>query len=242
MKEKMLVLGIAEPYKSRKYEVAICVAGITSRGQFRRVYSVPIKHYVARPFMKFQYIQYEIVGKGDGRPESRKVDHRSIEPLEFASLSTVSEKIRNNTSPSLDYLRQRSKISLGIVKPYQIIDCRAERQCKRKTGRYTRLRGNASNPICLLPFWIKLEFLCRPSCNTHYIMWEDIEIGNYYRKLLLTYDSQTAMEKTEERAATFLKKFNPYFLMGTHVWYRNVWLIISVINQLAEHFHPFLHF
>jgi hypothetical protein len=238
----MLVLGIAEPHKSKTYEVAICVAGITNHGEFRRVYSVPLKHYICRPFKKFQYIEYEITGRGDGRPESRKVDYGSIEPLEFASTTTVAEKIRNNTSPSLDYLQQRSKISLGIVKPTKIISCLAERQCKRKTGRYTRLRGKTSNPISLLPFWIKIEFACRPSCNTHWIMWEDMEIGNYYRKMLLTNDSQTAMEKTEEKAITFLKEFNPYLLVGTHILYRNVWLIISTINQQAAHFHPYNHF
>jgi hypothetical protein len=242
MKEKMLVLGIAEPHKSRKYEVAICVAGITTHGEFRRIYSVPISHYICRPFKKFQYIRYETVGKGDGRPESRKADYGSIEPLDFASSSTVSEKIRNNTSPSLDYLRQRSKISLGIVKPAQIRSCQAERQCKRKTGRYTRLRGKTSNPICLLPFWMKIQFLCRPNCNSHSIMWEDMEIGNYYRKLLLNHDSQTATKKTEERAITFLNEFTPYFLVGTHILYRNVWLIISTINQQAEHFYSYLHF
>lgn len=36
VREKMLVMGIAEPHKSRKYEVAVCVAGITTQDKFSR--------------------------------------------------------------------------------------------------------------------------------------------------------------------------------------------------------------
>ena len=229
-------MGIAEPYKSRKYEVAICVAGITTEGRFRRIYAVPMKHYVCRPFKKFQYISYNIIGRGDGRRESRKVDYSSIEPLKFASQSTVAEKIRNNTSPSLEYLHQRTKTSLGIIKPLEITNCKAERYCKRKTGHYTRLRAKTDHAINIIPFWMKLDFLCRPSCNSHSIMCEDMEIGNYYRKFLLNNNSPEAMRKVDERFVDFLKKYNPYFLVGTHKVYRNAWLIISVINQKAEHF------
>lgn len=242
MKEKMLVLGIAEPHKSRTYEVAICVAGITAHGKFRRIYSVPMSHYVCRPFKKYQYIRYDVVEGGDGRRESRKADCGSIEPQNFANQSTVSEVIRKNTTYSLDYLFQRSKVSLRIIKPTEIIGCQAERQCNRKTGRYTRLRGKTSIPISLLPFWLKVQFSCRASCNGHWILWEDIEIGNYYRKMLVKHDSQTAMRKTEERALAFLNEFDPYFLVGTHIQYRNVWLIISIINRQAEHFYSRLHF
>jgi hypothetical protein len=237
----MLVIGIAEPHKSRKYEVAICVAGITTEGKFRRIYSVPISHYVCRPFKKFQYISYEVIGKGDGRRESRKVDYSSIEPLDFASQATVAEKIRNSTSPSVEYLHTLNDTSLGIIKPTEIINCQVDRQCKRKTGRYTRLRGKVGKPISLLPFWIKIDFLCRPSCNSHSIMCEDMEIGNYYRSLLPYNNSQDAMQKTKERFVDFLEEFNPYFLVGTHKVYRNSWLIISVINQKAKHFFSRLH-
>ncbi len=241
MREKMLVLGIAEPHKSRKYEVALCIAGITTEGKFRRIYSVPMSHYVCRSFKKFQYISYEIVGKGDGRPESRKVEYSSIEPLNFASQATVAEKIRENTSPSLEYLQQRSQKSLGIVKPTEILNCQAERYCKRKTGRYTRLRGKSDNPINLLPFWMKIDFLCRSSCNSHSIMCEDMEIGNCYRNLLLNNSSPDAMEKVEERFVDFLEENNSYFLVGTHKVYRSSWLIISVVNQKAQHFYARLN-
>lgn len=238
----MLVLGIAEPHTSRTYEVAICVAGITSEGKFRRMYSVPMSHYVCRPFKKFQYISYEIDEKAnrDGRPESRKVKYNTIEPLDFASQATVAEKIRNNTSPSLEYLNQRNKISLAIIKPAEITSCQADRQYKRKTGHFTRLRGNKNNSISLLPFWMKIDFSCRPSCNSHQIMCEDMEIGNYYRRLLLNNNSSDAMQKVENRFCDFLSDFNPYFLVGTHIRY-GTWLIISTINQKAEHFYSRLH-
>jgi hypothetical protein len=237
MKEKMLVLGIAEPRKSSTYEMAICVAGITTSGRFRRLYSVPMSHYICRPFKKYQYISYDVTSKSDriGRPESRKVDYHSIEPSEFASPSTITDKIRSNTSDTIDYLHQRKKMSLAIIKPFEIKTCTSERRYKRSSGRFTRLRGKTSNTINLLPFTLRMNFRCRPKCKSHNIMCEDIEIGNYYRKLLLNYNQLAALEKVEERIFSYFKESTPYFLMGTHVQHKT-WLIISLINQKAEHY------
>jgi hypothetical protein len=61
MEEKMLVLGIAEPYVSATYEVAVCVAGITMHDEFPRIYSIPLRGFFRNPFKKFQYIRYDVL-------------------------------------------------------------------------------------------------------------------------------------------------------------------------------------
>lgn len=38
MKERLLVLAKAAPEASKKYEELICVAGITEKGEWRRIY------------------------------------------------------------------------------------------------------------------------------------------------------------------------------------------------------------
>jgi hypothetical protein len=50
------------------------------------------------------------------------------------------------------------------------------------------------------------------------------------------------MKKTTKRATAFLDESDPYFLVGTHVVYRNIWLIISTINRQARRFHSCFHF
>ena len=49
VREKMLVMGIAEPHKSRKYEVAVCVAGITTQDKFSRSNIDFPSYHVASP-------------------------------------------------------------------------------------------------------------------------------------------------------------------------------------------------
>ena len=175
----MVVLGIAEPHRSSKYEAAVCVAGITIHGDFRRIYSVPMKYYVNAKFKKYQYIRYEVVDRGgDGRRESRKVDRNSIEPLDFASPSTISALIRNNTT-TLEYLRDSTNRSLGIVRPVSLNYVGADEYGGTKTARYTRLRGSTER-LRLLPSWIKLQFSCRPSLQLSF----NSVRGHRNRKLL----------------------------------------------------------
>jgi len=232
----MLVLGIAEPYVSKKYEVAICVAGLTMHGKFRRIYSIPLRNYYLNPFKKFQYIRYDIEGKGsDFRPESRKIDSSSIELLQMASPITIAQKIRENQSPSLEYLHQRSKLSLGIVRP-MIDEFQTEYRRYPRTATYSRPRAQ-DKMINLLPYWIKFYFRCRPSCSHHWVMCEDMEIGNYYRRILRRMHGRQTVGRVKNRMNNFLDETTPYFLMGTHRRYKNCWLIISVINPQGRHFY-----
>ena len=231
----MLVLGIADPRVSRKYEASVCVAGITAHGEFRRVYSIPLRHYYLKPFKKFQYITYELLEKkSDYRPESRKIDPASIELLQMASPATIAQKIRENGSSSLDYLRQRSRLSLGIVKP-EIDSFQTEYRDYARTAKYSMARS-AKRILNLLPYWVKFHFRCRPSCPHHSVLCEDMEIGNYYRRMLNKMHGLGTAKQVIERMKSFLIETTPYFLMGTHHRYKN-WLIISIINPQGKHFY-----
>ncbi len=236
----MVVLGIAEPHVSRKYELTMCVAGMTSHGDFRRIYSVPMKHYYNHPFKKYQYIRYEVIGKGgDGRPESRKVDMSTLEPLDFASQSTVSAMIRDNASSSLEYLRDREKRSLGIIRPERIANCIADNNDQARTGRYKTPQGSRLE-MNLLPFWVWIDFACRPRCGGHRIMCEDMELGNYYRRGFDYKTRSEGLRDAEEKVMAHIDDSNAFFLVGTHVRWKN-WLIISIINQQAEHLYSLNH-
>ncbi len=235
MKEKMLVLGIADPRVSRKYEASVCVAGITNHGQMRRIYSIPLRYYYLNPFKKFQYVEYELLDKkSDIRPESRKIDPTSIELLQMASPATIAQKLRENQSSSLDYLRQRRKLSLGIVRP-DIESFQVEYRDYPRTARYSAARSG-KRALNLLPYWIKFHFRCRPSCPSHSVLCQDMEIGNYYRRTLHRIHGLETAKKTIERMHNFLDEITPYFLMGTHHRYK-CWLIISIVNPQARHFY-----
>lgn len=231
----MLVLGIAEPTYSKKYEATICVAGLTTKGRFRRIYPIPLKNYFLHRFKKYQYISYNAQAKGDCRPESRKIDPASIELFQMASPATVSQKIREHQAASHEYLRKRRKISLGIIKP-EIESFQTEHRRYRRTIKYSKARGSMET-LSLIPYWVKFHFSCRPSCPCHQVICEDMEVGNYFRRLLLNAPSNETSDRVVKRMGNYLAKTTPYFLMGTMHGCYKAWIIISLINPQAEHFY-----
>ena len=81
------MLAKACPEISQKYESLICVAGITDKGEWRRIYPIPWKTFWGtspKYFSKKQWIEYELVSEkpSDHRPESRKIKPNTIKPLE----------------------------------------------------------------------------------------------------------------------------------------------------------------
>ena len=62
-KEKLIVLGKACPIISKKYEHLVCVAGITDKGEWRRIYPVPWEVFWkgnTTRFKKKAWIEYEL--------------------------------------------------------------------------------------------------------------------------------------------------------------------------------------
>jgi len=89
MIERLLVLAKAAPEVSSKYEHLICVAGITDKGEWRRIYPIPWKIFWSmsgQNFKKKSWIQYELESDkpSDFRPESRKIKFETIRVLKEA--------------------------------------------------------------------------------------------------------------------------------------------------------------
>jgi len=128
--------------------------------------------------------------------------------------------------------------SLGIIMP-KIDDFYTEYRDYPRTAKYSRPRS-AKIIVNLLPFWIKFRFHCKlRSCSGHWIICEDMEIGNYYRRLLNQVHGRETVKKAEKKMTSFLDGTTPYFLMGTRRRYRNRWLIISIINPQAKNFYAY---
>lgn len=100
MKEKLLVLAKAAPEASKKYEELVCVAGITNKGEWRRIYPIPWEIFWRNKNTKFkkkQWIEYELVSNepSDHRKESRKIIPESIVVLGDASYDEIGYNLLN---------------------------------------------------------------------------------------------------------------------------------------------------
>ncbi|MCK4444562.1 MAG: hypothetical protein KAW09_08460, partial [Thermoplasmata archaeon] len=119
-KERALLLCIAYPEISPKFEIRFCMAGITEGGQFRRIYPVPLRIYRRTEFHKRRWLEYEVSGKGDYRKESMKIDPRSIRIGEEMPYDDVRDILEDKvtTLEKLQDLWKKDNTSIGIVKPH----------------------------------------------------------------------------------------------------------------------------
>lgn len=92
MKERILILGKTYPSPSTNYIETSCIAGITDKGEMRRLFPIPFRLLDKDiQFSKWQWIEAdtEITPK-DNRKESRHVDFNTIKPLD--KIETIKRK------------------------------------------------------------------------------------------------------------------------------------------------------
>jgi hypothetical protein len=127
MKEKLLVLAKAAPEASKRYEELVCIAGVTDKGEWRRIYPIPWELFwkdSGKKFMKKQWIEYELVDDkpSDHRPESRKVKFETIKVLEKASFREIESITKPRITTIESLISHGAKtVSLGAIKP-ELID------------------------------------------------------------------------------------------------------------------------
>lgn len=116
MKERILVLVRACPEKSRKHGHRVCVAGITERGEWRRLYPFPFSYGKGLiGFRKRDIIEADVTIPGnDKRSESRKVKA-------FMNLHDRKgeKEVMNRIAPLTTSIERLESLgaSLGVVKP-----------------------------------------------------------------------------------------------------------------------------
>jgi len=240
LKEELLVLAKAYPTISSKYELLVCVAGITAEGEWRRIYPIPWNIFTQiseSKFKKKQWIRYKLKDNrsSDGRPESRKIDFKSIEVLHEESYKNI-KKMLDEKLTTLEFLQQKdnSEISLGAIKPkiqdFVWSDWDYYDKIKEKMAQ-TSLNGKKTVKIDFPDKKFQYIFKCNPQCpKKHRIMCEDWELGILYLKMKWNHGIESALKKVRKKFLIELPKLKYlYFVMGTHNQHRNTWLIISVL-------------
>lgn len=239
MREELLVLAKAYPTISTKYELLVCVAGITADGEWRRIYPIPWETFLKyeTKFKKKQWISYELRDNkpSDRRPESRKIKLDTIDVLHEERYSKIKaildEKLM--TLEDLESMDDR-KVSLGVVKPkildFVWSDWDYYNKVKDKSAQ-TTLNGKKAVKIEFPNKKFQYVFKCSPRCTKkHKIMCEDWELGMLYLKMKWKYGSAEAPKKVREKFFIEIPRLKyVYFVMGTHNQYPNKWLIVSVL-------------
>jgi hypothetical protein len=245
MKERLLVLAKACPIVSKSYEHLVCVAGITDKGEWRRVYPVPWKVFwkdKGSPFKKKSWIEYELLSDepSDHRPESRKVIPETIKLLEEASFFEI-KKMLDEKLTSLEELNKadHTSVSLGVVKP-RIIDFvwkkAAHYEELVEKQKQQTLNKSSAVMIDIPEREFRYKFKCSDSCNIiHDMLCEDWEVSELFRNCKKKLgeagyeDLDAVCRKVKEKMFDFMKqKKDLYFVVGTEYRF-GTYMIVGLI-------------
>ena len=227
MKETLLVLAKTYPSISRKYQHLVCVAGLTDKNEWRRVYPIVWQIFWGGGFKKKFWIEYEKQSdeRSDHRPESRKINSKTIKELYEADFKDIKQRLDNKLT-TLEYLASKNhkEVSMGVIKPFKIINFIPEdnehygkliEKQKQKS-----LSGKSAIQVDIFPKIFSYIFYCSPNCKTkHKMMCEDWELMALYRncermrKESIYKDENEVFEKVKQR---FLKEL-PNCIVPRHL-------------------------
>ena len=245
---EVLITVMTYPHPSRGYQELVCTAGITRSHEWVRVYPVDYRYRSQnQQFHKYQWINVRLASRGagnDNRSESRRPDLDSIRIL-GPPLSTddgwrerraIIEKMPVRTLNQWKALYDSHRISIGIVRPVEMLDLEIEPSDPEWKPEWQALFsqltlfGDAPKDLAKIPFKFSYVFRCEDNDNPHRAMIEDWELGVLYLKGRDRKASeQLAAQSVKEKYLNwmFSKERAPLLFMGTTFPY-NSWVVIGV--------------
>lgn len=257
MKEQIIIIAKTYPNLSRKYEETVCVGGITTAGEWVRLFPIRFRNLRSeQKFRKFDLIEADISKTTDkfSRRESHKVDDSSIKVVGSVPKENWEErkkillKFMDKSIEELESKKKSEHKTFGIIKPKKIVsfykkpinECR-EWERELIEGTQTTLNQIMTGekyrtPLEKIPYWLGYNFYCDDeTCKGHNMMCEDWEVLELFRSMKQKYgDDETAFKKVKEKVFDWmLEKRDLYFVVGTESRW-NKFLIVSLFYPPAS--------
>jgi hypothetical protein len=197
--------------------------------------------------MKYQWIRVNVSRRtewNDNRRESWRPDLDSIEILgpqvssrdDWRERRLIIDSLPHHTVNELKELYDSERISLGIVRPTQILDVEIRPDTTHWKPNWAKLFpqillfGEQQKPLEKLPFKFQYVFECSDSRKVYRAMIEDWELGTLFLRERERLSSDQAAANSVK--AKYLDEManqarDTRLFMGTR-WPRNVWLVLGV--------------
>ncbi len=262
------------PVLSRTYKVLICTAAIWEKNdgsyQLIRMYPVPFDFYKSHyeGLKKFTKIRVEIKKSNEKlkRSDSYKVRFERFRILDdslaykgrqltddiWRARNSIVKEVMYDSVEQLEELKEKEKISLGVIKPREIYDFtmtpkelvgnKWERELLNDTQKTLDFFNTGKSygeirPIEHIPYRFGYQFKCdNYRCKGHNMMCEDWELLQLWRGIRDYYHNKKGIDLTHEEIFEkvkqkyldeFTNKYHAYFVMGTESRW-NKWIIIGV--------------
>jgi hypothetical protein len=228
MRQRILVTAKTYPLPSTKYVELVCTAGITEDGKWMRLFPIDFRYKTYdQQFKLYDWIECDVQRRTeDSRIES--YSPRSEIAVVGNIPSTNWEERKKCVMPLLDEsvegLMERCPqgISLGLIKPKEILDIKSElsdrdwTKDQKQALVQERLFGPKQKPLEKIPYDFKYRFRCHgASCKgNHYMRVEDWGLGVLYRKMRDLYGEKAGADKVIEKMKKETER-DLHFFLGT---------------------------
>ena len=248
--KKILITVKTYPEYSSRYTETVCTAGVLAdTKELIRIYPVRYRYLDGdSQFAKYQWIRAKIKkSTSDNRPESYKIRDESIVLGEIIGSTgggweeranyLLSESNIYNSIEALTRARVESNVSLGVVKPKEIVGFRIEMKSRaeieeasgKKKGLMAQLgMFEDKKDLDLMPLRFILNFSCDdPGCGGHNLSILDWEIAELYRKVEGHANWQDKI-KNKVLNQIFSERRETYLILGNMASHQHIFCILGI--------------
>lgn len=235
--EDVLIVVKAVPQPSKSYGETVCCAGLTRRGEWRRLYPIRFRHLQDRSFARWQWVRCRTAPRrSDRRIESRRVDEDSIEPLGTLRASERPRLIQPLVRESVAQAAANGD-SLTLLRPLESRfswtrrrsdEVEAERDAYKSAARQRDLFDAELAAIEPCPYAFRLKFRDASGWHEHHC--EDWETEAAFWKLSRRYGEDATLhhldiEYNERRPTRGL-----LLAMGNMAARPQTWLLLGILS------------
>lgn len=238
-RERAMVLVKALPQPSEKYTETVCVAGLTLKGEWRRLYPVRFRQLRDR-FSRWHWIEYNWKKpRDDRRPESRNIDGESIELQKKMPQKERADFLAPHIRTSVDEAYAQGA-SLTLIRPINA-KFSWERKTADEVSEERRAYAHAARQRSFFDEDNELKAL--EPCPYRFFFTYTTEDGRSHRNFCHDWETSAAFHRISRRDGSedalehLNRMYNEYypaagiaFAMGTHSQRPTQWLLIGVLR------------
>ncbi len=237
--ERTVILVKAWPQPSAKYGETVCCAGVTSEGEWRRLFPIRFRHLAGEDqFRRWDVVEYKsrLPGSGDTRRESRAVEETSLKRKSTMREDSRASFLAPLLRPSIADAAARNE-SLALVRPTNFEftwkkkpadELAADKAKRERTLSQGSLFDKELAAIEPCPFDIRMKF--SDASGPHNMACGDWETAATFFKWRKDYGEDDALRRLKDRYENEYARAGVAFAFGTMAKRQATWILLGIIR------------
>lgn len=234
-----IILVKASPHVGQKHGETVCCAGVTDKGEWLRLYPVSFRTLdEAKQFGRWDRVRFNWkMPQDDTRPESRRIDHQSIQVIGELKKSERENLLSRIEVTSIKKVMEEGK-TLALLRPRDLkfsIERKSAAEFAKEKHAFAAYAAQPDlfNSKPLIPYEpCPFEFTYKYATDDgdREGTCQDWEIEATFYKWNKLYGETKALEEMRRVFGEEYPKKGMAFAMGTHSLWPDTWLINGIIR------------